>query len=391
MRNIRKRLKKYKFLRVPYNFISKELSYRKEWLKYKCELAVERINSRKEVKNILLIRTFGIGDIVRTTPAAEKLKRKHPGAKVDYFTYKSNAPILAGNPNIDKIFTELDIKEACSKQYDLVINWQIFDTCEYTKKLMKDIRAKRILGRHFNRDGVYNYDTVLRFKTWMEMFFRIALVPYNAKDPEKTNIYSCHENTATALDRFRINSKDRYVGICIGGNEVARPEYWYRNFSVEFLEKLIVELTKKHKVIMFGQSKDRNEADQKTLSEISNRFNIINLIDKLTLNELIIVLKRCACVISSDTGMLHMSIALKVPTVALFSNNTGSIYIAPKKRGRYYRILYNDKPRCFPCEQLFEKECLEKKRAQCIEGISVSKISREVEDCIGHSTFFTGF
>ena len=248
---------------------------------------------------------------------------------------------------------------------------------------MRDIKAKRILGRQFNKNGDYHFDTKLYLKTWMEFFCEIAKVPYHKKDPEKTKIYFPKDDKKEDVWRkFNLNGRKKYVGICLGGDEVVRPEYWYRNFSVEYMERLVNELGRKYKLILVGQSKDRYFTERQKLKGLNGQPNVINLIDRLNLEELLGIVKNCDCLISSDTGLVHMTMALKVPLVALFSNNTGGIYISPRRRGKRYSILYNDKPNCFPCEQMFEKECLESRRARCIEEIPVSKIAKEVDRCI---------
>jgi rhamnosyltransferase len=381
--NIRKRLKKFRLLRRVYNSLLGLYRYRRERLKYNLMLLVESMKNCSDVRDILLARTFGIGDIIRTTPIIEKLKKKFCNAKIYYFTYKRNLPLVFFNPYINRCYSEEEIEELLKKEYDLVINWQIFDDCIYTKRVLKNIKAKRILGRHFDTNGNYYFDTTLHLRTWMEMFCKIALVPYYKQDPQKVRIYfSSNKDKGAVLKKFNLNGKERYVGICMGGNESGGSEYWYRNFSIDFFKDLIRELSIKYKLILVGKSKDRDIEEREKLKTLNGHPNLLNLIDRLKLEELMAVIDNCDCFISSDTGPLHIAMALGVPVVAVFSNNTGGIYISPKKRGRYYSILYNAQPNCFPCEQLFEEECLESRRARCIEGIPISKIIKEVDRCI---------
>lgn len=382
--NLRRQLKKVKLLRRPYNYVVYAYRYRKEFVRYKWDLVKDSANDRCRVKDILLIRTFGMGDIIRTTPIIEKLKKKFYNARIHYFTYKKHLPIVFYNPNIHRIYTEGEIADVLERRFDVVINWQIFDNCEYTKRLMKGIKAEMILGRKFNESGGYYYDTTLNLKTWMEEFCRIARVPYDKHDPEKVKIHlpGPSDKKRKDLKRFGIADRKKYIGICLGGDEVSRPQYWYRNYSVEFLEQMVKRLSKRYNVIIVGQTKDRTKDERKKIHKWRKYRRVVNLIDKLKLEELIAVIKRCDCFISPDTGAVHMAMALKVPLVALFSNNTGGAVISPKRRGRCYSALYNDRPSCFPCEQMFEKECLGKRRAECIERIPVRDVVKEVDKWI---------
>ena len=384
MRGIRERLKKYRFLRRPYNFLIKLTRYLIEYFRFFLPSVREALAKKGDIKRLLLIRTSGIGDVIRITPILAKLRRRYKEATIYVFTKSAIKPVIANNPDIDIIYTENEINTLLNLEYDLVINWQIFDTCSYTRELMKRLKAKRILGRKYDKDGNYRFNTKLYLRTWMETFCKIALVPYHKRDPEKIRIYLTEDKKSkeTIMKNFNLNCKERYVGICLGGNEANGSEYWYRNFSIEFLKSLIEELGEKYKLILVGRSKDRNIEDQEKLKRLNTHPELLNLIDRLKLEELMAVIENCSCFISTDTGPLHIAMALQVPTVALFSNNTGSIYISPKRKGKYYSILYNGRLNCFPCEQIFEKECSERRRAACVEGIPISEIVKEVEQCI---------
>lgn len=216
----------------------------------------------------------------------------------------------------------------------------------------------------------------------MEKFCLMALVPYRTKDTEKPKIYISpkrRQQQKELLKKYNLEDEERYIGICLGGDEVREPDHWYRNYSIEFIENLIKELYASSRIILVGLSKDRLKNDQIKLDELKDKFpSILYLIDQLNLEELILIIERCNCFISSDTGPLHLAMAVKTPVIALFSNNKGNWYISSKKRGKYYSILFNDELKCFPCEQVFRPECLENKRAMCLENISLDKIIKEV-------------
>ena len=50
---------------------------------------------------ILLVRRDNIGDLVCTTPLLAALRRRHPAAWIGVLVNSYNAPVLAGNPDID--------------------------------------------------------------------------------------------------------------------------------------------------------------------------------------------------------------------------------------------------------------------------------------------------
>lgn len=53
---------------------------------------------------ILLIRNDNIGDLVCSTPAIEALRKKYPKAQIDIVVNSLNAPVVIGNPFLDKVW-----------------------------------------------------------------------------------------------------------------------------------------------------------------------------------------------------------------------------------------------------------------------------------------------
>jgi ADP-heptose:LPS heptosyltransferase len=57
-------------------------------------------DDRFQIKSILLIRLGGLGDVVFTLPAVHAVRRAFPNARLTFLTYKEFAPLLAGFPGI---------------------------------------------------------------------------------------------------------------------------------------------------------------------------------------------------------------------------------------------------------------------------------------------------
>lgn len=52
---------------------------------------------------ILLFKVGALGDVLLTTPLARQVRRRFPGARIDYLTGRSFAGVLGGNPNLDAV------------------------------------------------------------------------------------------------------------------------------------------------------------------------------------------------------------------------------------------------------------------------------------------------
>ncbi len=58
----------------------------------------------ESVENILLVRLGAMGDVIQTLPAAAELKRCFPQAGLTWAIESRWAPLLRGNPHIDRVF-----------------------------------------------------------------------------------------------------------------------------------------------------------------------------------------------------------------------------------------------------------------------------------------------
>jgi ADP-heptose:LPS heptosyltransferase len=82
---------------------------------------------RDKIKNILLVRTDRIGDVILTLPVVDILKRDFPGSRIDFLVNKRISELIAGYPNINKVHSiekdrVRDIVRICKKgDYDLAI------------------------------------------------------------------------------------------------------------------------------------------------------------------------------------------------------------------------------------------------------------------------------
>ncbi|MDZ7859848.1 MAG: lipopolysaccharide heptosyltransferase II [Candidatus Krumholzibacteriota bacterium] len=105
-----------------------------------------------------------------------------------------------------------------------------------------------------------------------------------------------------------------------------------------------------------------------------NNGSGVNLAGECNLKELIAILKGAEVVVGNDSGPVHLSSALGVPTVAIFGS-TSPLWTGP--RGKRSRIV-NSNIKCSPC---FKRECPLYDYAKCFDDIltgDVYEVVREV-------------
>jgi heptosyltransferase-2 len=99
--------------------------------------------------------------------------------------------------------------------------------------------------------------------------------------------------------------------------------------------------------------------------------NMINIAGKVGVGELISVLNGAEVVVGNDSGPVHLSAALGVPTVSIFGS-TSPEWTAP--RGKRSKVVASE-IKCSPC---FKRECPIYDYAKCYDDISVERVFKAV-------------
>ena len=87
---------------------------------------------KSKIKNILIIKLRGIGDVVLSTIVIDNLKTDFPDAKIDYLVESPSAPGLSGIKQINRVliferlnfFSKVSLAKSIRKNhYDLVLDF----------------------------------------------------------------------------------------------------------------------------------------------------------------------------------------------------------------------------------------------------------------------------
>lgn len=139
-----------------------------------------------------------------------------------------------------------------------------------------------------------------------------------------------------------------------------------------YFEQLISVLSQKHKIVIIGQNKK---------NKIKSGHNIIDLVDKTDLSDILHILKNARLVICSDGSIMHMSYALNTNTIGMFGP------IDYKKRtpinNHYLKAVYTNQP-CSPCTSHdVSISCKNKINPYiCMKSISADMILKYVKELL---------
>ncbi len=336
-------------------------------------------------KNILVVRTDRIGDVVLTTPVFKALRAAYPAARITVLLSSSTVDLVRGNPYIDDVM--VDDRKGVHK-----------GTLGFLG-LARDIRRR-------------SFDTVFLFhnKKRYNLTSFLAGVPCRiGYNKGQCGMLLTHPLTDTrhlgqkheaeyCLDLLRsVGIKDAGLDIHVAFNKNAESwaSEWLkanaiapgefiaihpgasdttRLWPVESYSHLIDGLAGLYpfKIVLIGGAETKGIAAQ--IVSLS-RVPVIDLTGQSSLAETASILRRCRILVSNDSGPLHVGAGVGAYVIALFLRNQSGIN--PTR----WRPLG---PRAFMLVNKPGEEITLDKKGRVQGGKADSITVEEVLDAVGH-------
>jgi ADP-heptose:LPS heptosyltransferase len=129
-----------------------------------------------------------------------------------------------------------------------------------------------------------------------------------------------------------------------------------------------------HKPIMLLGGKDVYEEGEQVVAQLGERAT--NGCGKYTLYQSAAILQHADCVITGDTGLMHISAALHKPTAAIFGSTIPEYGYYPYMPGErnMFRNFEVCPLRCRPCSKFGSSKC-PRKHFKCMKNISATEVA----------------
>ncbi|MFH0948771.1 MAG: glycosyltransferase family 9 protein [Elusimicrobiota bacterium] len=308
---------------------------------------------------ILIIRLSSIGDIVLATPLVRCLRKKFPSAQIDFLVKKKYSEILSANPYISNlIFFENSIFELARRikkeRYDLILD------------IHSNFRTFLLT--------LFSGAKILRYKNYLiERFFLVefGLNFYKEKVPVFQRYLKTVESLGVLYDDKGLDffidpalggSKNQYVGICPVA--VWKTKRWPKENFVNLAKKILEK--NNCKILIFGGEKDFDYCED-IKKQVGDRAK--NLCGS-SLQETAVALRECKCLLTNDTGIMHIAEALSVPTVAIFGPTAEEFGFYPQTE---QSKIISKKFLCKPCSTKGSNKC-PVGDSRCMNDISVEEV-----------------
>lgn len=283
-------------------------------------------------RNILLIRTDRVGDLVLSTPAIASFRRSWPQAHITVVVTEYTEPILRHNPDIDEIavLPRSSPGRACAQVAKL---GREADVAVGLAPRTDDIFLAGVSGARTRVGYVY------RRRYLSRVLARIFLTDWciSEADPELADRFPhqpvMHEvRQVLALVKLAGgNQLTEQLTLRLGDDDIAfakanvpagataltlAPRWLARNFGREAVQRVIAGLAQAHRDVLVTYGTETEEAARQIRESI--RASNVVWLGNLPLLRWVAALAQCGVVVTVDTGATHVAAALKKPVVVVF-------------------------------------------------------------------------
>lgn len=330
------------------------------------------------MKKILIIQTAFIGDVVLSTPVAEKLHHAYPGAQIDFLLRKGNEEIFANHPFLNKVIVWnkkknkyrnlLNIlKQVRQNRYDLAVNINRFGSSGFITAFSKAACtagfSKNPFSLFFSRRVKHNISR--NYANIHEIDRNLSLVSGHGENIRlEPRLYPSVNDFKKTADMV----KGDYI--CIAPASVWFTKQFPKEKWIEFIRKINPPL----QVFLLGSEKDKEYC-----GEIKNdtvRNNCINFAGRLSLLETAALMKNAKMNFANDSAPVHIASAMNAPVTAIFCSTVPAFGFGPLS-GNSYIIETEKQLECRPCGLHGLKNCPQN-HFECAYSINSDKLLEKI-------------
>ena len=325
---------------------------------------------KKDIKDILVVRFSSLGDLVLITGVIKYIKTNiNSDLNIDVLTMSNFSEVLNNNPYIRNVYTipkgakvsVLNDKIASMPDYDAVVDLHK-NTRSFLTKLILSCKSytynkNSIARRQFVKNRIFKFRLK---KHVVEKYFEPFAKLLNIK--ETPSLEELRPFITPIINKDFINSKKKKI-VTIHPFASKQTKVW------PFFPKLISSLIEDGvDVIVIG------------IGEIENlNPKAINKTGPLSLDVINNIISSSDAFVSTDSGPMHIGVALNIPTIAIFGPTTKELGFYPDFKN--VKVIENIDLKCRPCHIHGSNSC-PKKHFKCMIDIGSEEIRFHVNSIL---------
>lgn len=335
-------------------------------------------------KNILIVRTDRIGDVILTLPLAGIIKKVYPASRITFLVREYTKNIVSNHPFIDEVIVINESKNKVSFFDNVeIIKSKKFDVCIVARPsfviaiILFFSGIKNRIGTGYRSYSLFFNQRVYEHRKTAEhheLEYNVNLLNKIGIKNSVTEENVCYDLTVDdgALQKviqLLLDEKvDLQKPIIIvhpgsGGSSVDLP--------VEKFIELVNRLDSEYfQIILTG---NKNEAA--LCNKIKSSSKAINFAGKFNLEELTALISKCSIFISNSTGPIHIAAALGKFTVGFYPK---IVSCSQERWGPYTskKLVYVPQIDCKNCTR---EQC---ENLNCMNSIDISNVYSDIKNVL---------
>ena len=334
-------------------------------------------------KNLLIVRTDRIGDVVLSLPLARIVKKSFPECRITFLVRDYTKSLVVNHPYIDEylILKEKDgkilLKENINvlKKYNFDSSIIVYPTFA-TSLIIYLSGIKHRIGTGYRWYSILFNHKVYEHRKYAErheLEFNVNLLGEfglrEAMNPDNVqfNLQVNKESEKKVNKILNDNNIDTNQPIIIlhpgsGGSSVDWPLYKFRE-----LVELLIQSNTGWQILVTG-----SEEEKEICQQLSVHNSVKNFTGFFNLSELTALISKTDLFISNSTGPLHIAAALDKYTISFYPR---ILACSAKRWGPYSKksVVFSPKIECSDCSR---ERC---DSLDCMSSIQVLDVFGEIE------------
>lgn len=356
-------------------------------LRFVRELVAPRTDT-VEVRTILCVKFWGLGNVVLLLPVLRSLRQRYPAARIVFVTLARNREILESCPHVDRRVYVDDrgplrllgtyLAAACRafrERPDLTIDFEQFARASAILAVLA--RSRQIVGLDTPGQGrsvLYHkrvrYDDAQHMgQTYLDLA-RSAGVADSVYRPEPFEVGDAARREADALVE-REGRPAPLVVVHPGSGDNFQGRRWPAQSFASLADRLVRE--SRARIVLTGSAAE-GPLVREVLSRMEEPGRAVDASGRLSVLGLAALVARSDALVTNDTAPVHLGSALGTAVFALYGPNTPRLY-GPLSAGShaFYRALP-----CSPCLKNTNYKTSHCRLPVCIQDIPVGEVFERV-------------
>lgn len=344
-------------------------------------------------RRILAMKFYGLGNVAMLLPVLAALREACPRAEIHFLTMASNRELVERASVCDRVLS-LDVSgfrplaatlwrllgQLRAHDYDLVIDFEQFIKLSAILAFLSG--APERVG--FNTDGqrrgwLFTRRVVYTDSEHQSRIFLRVLKPLGVEPRLVPVAVPDTDEERKSVDALLREAGGVPDGAALVTMHVGSGVNFYRipvkRWPIERFASLADRLVGRHDAVVVFTGKGETERGLVAQARAGMEERSVDLCDRLSVGELLALLRRSTLTVTNDTSVMHLSALVGTPTAAFFGPSN-PLHYGPNGRDDlvFYRDLY-----CSPCLTNYSLKVSYCESPICMRSIGTDEVFEAIE------------